>query len=68
MQMEEERRPLEQAAREKEEVLDVASEVRRSGLQQLVGFFGCGAKSVSRTRDESSLLMLAVVVGLESAC
>lgn len=55
VQMGEERRPLERAAREKEELLDVASEVRRSGLRQLVGFFGCGAKSVMR--DESSFLM-----------
>lgn len=53
----EERRPLKQAARDKEELLDVASEVRRSGLQQLVGFFGCYTKSVLRTRDERSLLM-----------
>lgn len=62
--MEEERRPLEQAARDKEEVLDVASEVRRSGLQQLVGFFGCGSKSVSRTRDERSVLDSGSGLGL----
>lgn len=57
MQLEEERRPLKQAASEKMEILDVMSEVRR------VWVFGLrGAKSVSRTRDDRSSLMTSCLL------